>query len=272
MRGWSWIVIVLSNFSFAQITTPYLPFNRFYLDVFEPSLKPIRRTNFNLKTLISSRSYGTDLSDWIIDGTWHSKRTSFGGRVEYGGSPDWNNQRISTHFNTRITHPLWLGSRIGIGFTPWRKLNIWSQITISGQSRHGEWYANITRTPLGEWEPMLTWSNSNKHIFWKIILNKESPDWQVYAFVSKSLPNKWCVALYGGTGIWGNGIEINRQIEQHQIHFQMNYIDGLNTIRPVVKWTYRYEKKNRDMGIDLYRKNMLGTMAVQSIKPMAVRH
>ena len=272
MRRWSWIVIVLSNFSFAQITTPNLPFNRFYLDVFQTSSKSVKTPFFELKSLISSRSYRTDLSDCIIDGIWHKKNSSIGGRFEYGGSPDWNTNRISTEVNTRITKQLSLGCRLGLGIIPDGRLDYWTQCMAHGQSQQGEWSINLTRTPFGNWEPLISWSNSNKHILWKIILNKESSLWQVYGYVSKALPNHWGVSIYGGTGIWGNGIEINHQLKQHQIHLQMNYIDGLNTLRPVIKWTYRYEKRNRDMGMDLYRKNMLGTMAVQSIKPMGDWH
>ena len=272
MRGWSWIIIVLSNFSFAQITTPNLPFNRFYLDIFEPSSKPVNRPFLELKSLISSRSYGTDLSDCIINGRWHNKNTSIGARFEYGGSPDWNKNRVSTQVNTRITKQLRLGCRLGLGLLPDGPFDYWTQCMASGQSQQGEWSVNLTRTPFGSWEPLISWSNLNKHVLWKVILNKESTHWQLYAFVSKALPNNWGVSIYGGTGIWGNGIEINHQLKQHQIQLQMNYIDGLNTLRPVIKWTYRYEKRNRDMGMDLYRKNMLGTMAVRSIKPVGDWH
>ena len=268
MRRWSCIIIVLSNFSFAQITTPNIPFNRFYLDIFKPSSILVNKPSLELKSLISSRSYGTDLSDYIIDGIWRQKNSSIGGRFEYGGSPDWNTNRVSTEVNTRIMPQLWLGCRLGLGFKPDGYLDYWTQCSASGKSQQGEWSVNLTRTPFGNWEPLVSWSNSNKHMLWKIILNKESTHWQVYGYVSKALPKNWSVSIYGGTGIWGNGIEINHQLKQHQIHLQMNYIDGLNTLRPVIKWTYRYEKGNRDMGMDLYRKNVLGTMAVRSIKPM----
>lgn len=245
MRHWGWFGFVFTSFSFAQITTTGTPLNHLYIDGFAvyPQNSSVNKTQFTV--LGQWRANGTDLYDLFssIQVPLHS--WDFNLRGEYSGSADWNQKRISAAVHIPLQKNLKVGTRLGI--TAFSKFNhTWGQILLKGVGSKTQWSIINAFSQLHGWEPLISVGNNKDGIQWQLILNKEFGQWSAYGRASYPLNSSWNVNGFIGTGIWGSGMGITKTSRISVWRFNLVYLGDAGMFRPVVKWTYNYEKRISD--------------------------